>query len=137
MFSMTYVSSAQSELSPADLEQILATSRVNNARDGITGILLYADGNIIQVLEGEASVVRDRYMKIAQDSRHHGAIILLEETIEERAFPEWTMGFKHFSREDLQRLSGRNEHMETKAEQLDLNRKTVQILLNNFRQMVS
>ena len=136
MYSLTYVSSARKTLSQADLEQILETSRINNARDNITGMLLYADGNIIQVLEGVHSKVRDCFQRIQQDDRHRGAIVLLDEDIQERAFPEWTMGFKQITREDVRQLSGKNEYMNTAAGQLDISRRTVQILLNNFRQMV-
>jgi hypothetical protein len=46
------VSSATRRLSVAELADILRVSRADNQRDEITGMLLYKDGNIMQVLEG-------------------------------------------------------------------------------------
>jgi hypothetical protein len=52
LFSTVYVSSATRRLSVAELAEILRVSRADNQRDEITGMLLYKDGNIMQVLEG-------------------------------------------------------------------------------------
>jgi hypothetical protein len=46
------VSSATRRLSVAELAEILRVSRADNQRDEITEMLLYKDGNIMQVLEG-------------------------------------------------------------------------------------
>ncbi len=58
MFFLVYVSSAVRPFSRVDLDDLLATSRANNARVGITGMLLYKDGNFMQVLEGDEEAVR-------------------------------------------------------------------------------
>ena len=39
-------------------------------------MLLYKDGNLMQVLEGEESAVRALYAKITADDRHRGHMIL-------------------------------------------------------------
>jgi hypothetical protein len=52
LFSTVYVSSATRRLSVAELAEILRVSRADNQRVKITGMLLYKDGNIMQVLEG-------------------------------------------------------------------------------------
>ncbi len=63
MFSLTYVSSAVRPFAEDELADLLAVSRQNNARLGITGMLLYKDGNFMQVLEGEEAEVRTLYEK--------------------------------------------------------------------------
>lgn len=91
---------------------------------------------MIQVLEGEEADVRERYETIEHDHRHHRAIVLLEEHIEQRAFPDWSMGFKRLSHATLDKLSHSNGQLDKGSPDLNLNRKTVEILLNNFHQIV-
>lgn len=94
MFQLLYVSAATHLLSDAELDEILAVSRRNNTRDGVTGLLLYADGAFFQVLEGEEAAVRDLYGRIAQDPRHHRLLNIFQRGIDQRDFPEWSMGFQ-------------------------------------------
>jgi Sensors of blue-light using FAD len=93
MFFMAYVSSAAKRFSHVELVELLTQSREKNAKLGITGMLLYKDGNFMQVLEGEEAVVRELLASIWKDERHHGIITIMEEVREEREFPEWSMGF--------------------------------------------
>ena len=58
MLQLLYVSGASIHLGQADIQEILTASRRNNQRVGITGMLLWADGVFIQVLEGEPDTVR-------------------------------------------------------------------------------
>jgi len=69
MFHLVYVSSAVEPFSKTELVELLHVARANNERLGITGMLLYRDGNFMQVLEGEEPVVRDLYARIERDPR--------------------------------------------------------------------
>jgi len=95
MLQMLYVSGASRSLSPDEIEKILAVSRHNNLRDGITGMLLWADGVFIQILEGEARKVRSVFQRIEADDRHKNVMVVLEQAAEKRLFTQWSMGFKH------------------------------------------
>lgn len=113
MFFIIYVSSAIHPFSRPELLDILTKSRLNNAKLNITGMLLYKDGNIIQVLEGEETVVRTLYAKIARDPHHQAIIKLLQGTIEGRQFPEWSMGFNDLNHVDLASIPGYSEFLNT------------------------
>jgi len=52
LVSLVYVSSSVRELDDSEILNILRTSQRNNERRNITGMLLYKDGNFLQVLEG-------------------------------------------------------------------------------------
>ena len=78
MFFLVYVSMAQEKMSKEDLLDILAQSREANAKAGITGMLLYKDGNFMQALEGEETAVRALYARICRDPRHRGILTLVE-----------------------------------------------------------
>ena len=91
---LTYVSAAKGVWTDAVLADILEVSRRNNARDNITGLLVYKSGNIIQILEGEEAAVRRMYSVIESDERHHLVTLLFVWPIETRSFPDWTMSFR-------------------------------------------
>ena len=111
MLSVVYISSVKDGFSAADLVALLEQSREKNARLGITGMLLYKDGNIMQVLEGPDDVVRQLVKTIYADDRHHRVIQLLERQIEQRQFPDWTMGFKDLNDPALRENPGYSEFM--------------------------
>ena len=94
MEQILYVSTAARDLSDAALADILEAARRRNAAHGVTGMLLYADRNFLQVLEGEATDVAAIFTSIAKDTRHIGVTTLLRHEIDARNFKDWSMGFK-------------------------------------------
>ena len=111
MFSLVYVSSATLPFSGEDLRALLATCRKNNAALGITGMLLYKDGNFMQVLEGDEGAVRGLYARIEADSRHRGEITLQEGFTEGRQFPDWSMGFRDLNAPEERSTPGYSEFL--------------------------
>ena len=77
----------------AEIEAILAKSRINNARDGITGGLLFNDGCFAQVLEGPADAVEATFERIQCDDRHGEVTMLETGPIPARDFADWSMAF--------------------------------------------
>lgn len=113
VYSLVYVSTATQLLTQDDLDDILATAHRHNGELGVTGALLYIDGNIMQVLEGEEQTVRDLYTRIAVDPRHHGLITIWEGDRPERQFPSWTMAYRNLDLDD-DKLSGYSEFLNTR-----------------------
>lgn len=89
---LLYVSNTYRDPEPGMLEEILDVSQINNARLGITGMLLYVDGGFLQVLEGEESPVSNLLNKIESDKRHWNTHILWRRSAEP-IFRGWSMGF--------------------------------------------
>ncbi|MGY3262090.1 BLUF domain-containing protein [Frigoribacterium sp. 2355] len=94
MLSTVYVSRSSYPFTDDDLANLLMTSRSNNARLGITGMLLHREGRFIQVLEGPEEAVRERLAVIARDPRHTAVHTIVDELVEDRLFPAWTMGYR-------------------------------------------
>ena len=94
LLQLVYASSSPRLLSEDDLLDILRASRRNNAAVGVTGALLYTDGNIMQVLEGPTDAVEGVYARVCRDPRHRNVLVLLRSEVSERAFPDWSMGFR-------------------------------------------
>ena len=77
----------------ADINHILVTSRRNNARDRITGSLLFSEGCFAQVLEGSREAVEKTFERIQNDERHSDVVVLQVGPLKERDFPAWSMAF--------------------------------------------
>lgn len=92
LYQLVYESRAAPSLSDEDLQDILDEARSHNASAGLTGLLLYADGRFLQVLEGPKTAVQEVYTSIQNDARHTDVTTLLTTSLEERSFPGWQMG---------------------------------------------
>jgi hypothetical protein len=106
MTSLTYVSSATQSFTNRDLVALLAQCRESNARNGITGMLLYKDGNFMQTLEGPPAVVKRRFLAIRHDFRHDGVVTLAEQVYEGRLFSDWSMAFWNLNTIDPDNVPG-------------------------------
>ena len=104
LIQLIYLSSlADIKLEP-EIGKILESSVRRNEANGITGMLLYANGNFMQVLEGEQQAVEDTYARICADPRHYDIIDLIKAPIAQRQFAQWSMGYQHLSAEFLRKF---------------------------------
>ncbi len=113
MFFLIYVSAAVTWFSSTELHALLASSRQHNQRAGITGLLLYKDGNFMQVLEGDEAAVRALHQRIAADLRHHGMVTIDSGTVAERQFGQWCMGFSRLDDGSQALPAGYSDFMHT------------------------
>lgn len=88
-----YRSRARSDITTADIDAILASSRRHNEDAAITGMLLLGNGYFVQVIEGNGPAVERTYRRILSDSRHGDAVLLYDGSGEPRRFGGWSMGF--------------------------------------------
>lgn len=111
LVNLIYASSAVKRMRQEELIAILEKSRVNNEKRNITGMLLYKDGNFMQVLEGEDAAVTELYSIIAKDPRHTPQLILKRE-VSKRTFSEWEMGFINLEDVDKKQIAGFSDFLE-------------------------
>jgi hypothetical protein len=111
MITLLYLSSAVTKFSDLELMELLAKARENNARLGVTGMLLYHDGNFLQVLEGNEAVVRPLFEKISQDPRHKSVVNLIEKPLVERQFGEWSMAFRTIDDLPVETMAGYSDFL--------------------------
>ncbi len=111
MIQLIYVSSATEFFSDEALVELLQTSRANNAKIGVTGMLLYKAGNFLQILEGEKEPVMTLYETIKKDPRHHSVSLLTYRPVEERMFPDWQMAFVNLQNVNLAEVPGYSAYL--------------------------
>ena len=77
----------------AEVARILDVSRRNNAREQLTGALLYSAGVFAQVLEGPLSAVERTFERIQCDPRHSDVVVLHLLRSDHREFADWSMAY--------------------------------------------
>lgn len=93
LIQLIYISRAVTPFSHDQLVELLEFSRVRNARDGLTGLLVYHHGSFMQALEGEEAAVMRLFSKIQRDPRHMDVTQVTTLYIQQRNFGDWKMGF--------------------------------------------
>lgn len=94
LYRLMYVSTSSSFLTDAEVDALLAQSRRNNEAAGISGLLIYVEGHFLQYIEGRPGDIAALTERIEADPRHHGILRLLEGPSRNRAFPDWSMGYR-------------------------------------------
>jgi Sensors of blue-light using FAD len=103
--SIVYLSTAVSLFTEQELESLLVTARRSNLENGITGVLLYSDGNFMQCLEGSQASVQSTYDRILASRKHKNVVKLLDRGIAARSFADWQMGFAQPTKSELLALT--------------------------------
>jgi hypothetical protein len=106
MFHIIYLSESSSEWTKEDLHKLLIKSRHNNHSAGISGMLIYKQHWFAQILEGPDAHVRRLFATISADPRHHHVEILASGPIDQRDFPDWSMGFHDLNETDVLGMYG-------------------------------
>jgi len=135
MWQVVYTSRATASFRASDLDSILRASRRNNPALGVTGMLLFMNGEFMQALEGPDDNVRELYAKLQRDPRHTDCRMLREGPIEAREFPDWSMGFHDLTDAGAARPAGVNDFLDrpfTSAFYAE-NRSAARRLLSLFR----
>lgn len=77
----------------AEILKILDVARVNNARNEVTGALIFNAGSFGQVLEGPRARVEETFERIQQDERHGNVTLLDFSAVQDRVFGHWRMAY--------------------------------------------
>lgn len=129
---LIYVSTVSEKFSSSSLEDILKAGRVNNTKNGITGMLCFQKKYFIQCLEGSRQAVNETYKKILNDDRHSNVVILEYNQINVREFNDWCMGYiptSHFTEPLILKFSTSKEF-----NPYDMSSVSVEMLLLEFKQ---
>jgi predicted sulfurtransferase len=82
---------------PDVIAEIHQTAKLLNKSRNITGMLLCANGGILQVLEGDEADVSRAYRSIESDRRHTDVFLISKGQVAHRDFSDWNMGFRRLT----------------------------------------
>lgn len=126
IFRIVYVSRATQEFTEDELLNMLRNARPRNEEHGITGMLLYGSSNFMQVLEGEQDALDQLFNNITKDERHKDCNVIDYSEIKNRAFPNWSMGFKLIDQDT--KLDGYSEFMQCQMTPKELSQNPTSVL---------
>jgi hypothetical protein len=106
MHHIIYLSRTTEKLSPLELVALLIQARRSNELAGITGAMVYSEGQFMQVIEGEQEALIALYARIMADPRHQTILKVADRPIAERTFLNWSMAFREISPEQAAELEG-------------------------------
>jgi Sensors of blue-light using FAD len=110
LISLTYASRATEYFHEHEIPDLLHQIRIANAKQEITGMLLYIGGSFLQVLEGQPEVVDAVLSRILGDKRNSQLRSIARESIPERAFEGWTMMHKTLDPTEAGELIGEKDY---------------------------
>lgn len=90
---IAYVSTANSKLNEEDVAILFEQVNKFNAHNDLTGVLLYAETNFFQLIEGEEEVVKSLYSQIEKDLRHKDIIKFVDKPVDNPAFDGYISRF--------------------------------------------
>ncbi len=136
LYTILYVSRSIMWLDRFQLNVLLESSRKNNLKKNITGMLLYLDQHFMQLLEGNKQDLLDLLNVIGNDTRHYNLRVLFQKSIKHRCFSDWSMAYKSLSSDEIKNLTGRSSFLKPDENVLLDNIKSAQIYktMRQFRQ---
>jgi hypothetical protein len=90
---LIYASEVTQGLTPEGLQALLTTARRCNRLHDISGMLVLDSRYFLQAVEGGREALSQLYSNLVRDPRHQRLVLLSFESIEQRHFSDWTMGF--------------------------------------------
>ena len=111
LFRLVYISRGVRKFEPPELLSFLKSFRAANAEHDITGILLYLNGDFMQLLEGTEKEVMTLLGNIEKDSRHDAVSVVMRESIRERNFTNWFMAFRDLATPSWTTIPGYSEFL--------------------------
>lgn len=124
-----YVSELAETLTPEDVAEITRVSEANNARDGITGMLVASGRLFFQLVEGPDDAMDALYRRILADRRHRNVMVLGDERGDlTRQCPDWAMKRADLSLEAAVRSEPLQAILEASAAQFGILKQLVSTL---------
>ncbi|UJH68722.1 BLUF domain-containing protein [Allomuricauda sp. SCSIO 65647] len=96
MFCLVYKSIASLAFRKIEIAEMLEKARDFNAKNDITGCLIYYKGEFLQYLEGNQIKVLELFDRIKSDNRHHTVELVSYGKIDTREFEDWSMAYEDF-----------------------------------------
>jgi len=101
---LIYVSRATRPLAAEELDALRKQATQANRGAGISGCLVYQDGEFMQMLEGPRETVFALFEQVRADARHTDVRLVVEAPAASRVFYDWGMAVR-----DLSPLGGRTD----------------------------
>lgn len=83
---ISYVSTAASELTNAQVKTLFEQTVTKNNSLGISGFLICSEMNFFQLIEGDKDIISNLFSIINDDPRHHNLISIVDKPVVSKPF---------------------------------------------------
>ena len=90
---LTYISRYNNHNPNDEVKRILAQAQQNNARNGITGALVFNHNYFLQTIEGSRPAINNLLRKLIKDDRHFSLQIIECREVDYRRWTKWSMNY--------------------------------------------
>ena len=94
---LAWSSVPSAHFSEARINEIIAPARRANARNHISGMLIFTGAHFVSILEGEERDLADLWDRLERDPRHGRLVRIGVEPCAARWFPKWLMAYTDHS----------------------------------------
>jgi len=84
-----------------EVQRIVTRAQEHNLANEITGLLLFSGKYFAQVLEGPGPNIQTLFNNIERDTRHTETQMLINHTVNNRAFSNWDMALTMINQEEM------------------------------------
>lgn len=113
MYQLIYSSVIRKTCTEADISKMLLRSQSQNLQNGITGCIVYHNGEFLHLIEGDKKSVTDLFKRITGDTRHVHVNFLFDSEVDERTF-----NYSYISGEQLASINALQETLMLSCAQL-------------------
>lgn len=130
LYCILYISTMKEDYSKEQIIDMLKLFQEKNNKNGISGLMLYHEKNVIQYLEGDKEDLYRLYNNIENDCRHYHIIKIMDEKITKRNFVNWDLGFKELSFNEFLKFS--LDKLLFTNTNTNINRKKIKLFFKQF-----
>ena len=104
LHAIIYVSSATKHYSSYELSQLISPFKTLWKETKLSGLVIYANGNGLTLLEGEREAVEKQYEQNKSHPGHHGIIKLFDRSIQQRYFEDYVFALKVINSSEIKSI---------------------------------
>ncbi|MBC8051609.1 MAG: BLUF domain-containing protein [Sphingobacteriaceae bacterium] len=129
LHTIIYLSSATEIIDVEIARQSIIRNREYNKLNGITSLAVFAQGNILAMMEGERDVILKAYRQ-NMNGHHHGFLKLYDKPVQSRCFEDFPLAIKVVNMDEWRSLDDfKEEYMREYFEEcINLDAPTMKIV---------
>lgn len=102
LYHFSYISKLHPNYDATCISDIIKSSRENNSRDDLTGVLVFDGERFFQYAEGEQSKLLDLLKRLKNDARHiEMSILFLNPHTSTRLYKSWHLAYSYMDDTDF------------------------------------
>lgn len=127
-----FASAANGSFGEEQLIELSAEYKKSLAEDGVTGVMLYEDGNFFQVIEGDADKIDAAYKRFSTEKHTRKVVKIIEEEQEQRSFADWTSAYSTAAKDIFVSQNTGRAYFSSTSEYQDIKSPKIKKLVGEF-----